>query len=151
MIQQNGNRDNLKYGPPEAWLGYSLLPEGNTKVLPLSHSSFIRCRHQVSTSFHWRLELWSGALSLLCWQGHWNNACRKHLCGVHNGKLTPKYHSHSKVQTSKLELYWVESGPGLQSSSSSIKSTNHYRFEINWKTYHHSLCIFNKLASSKLR
>ena len=33
MIQQNGYRDNLKDGPPEAWLGYSLLPEGSTRLL----------------------------------------------------------------------------------------------------------------------
>ena len=33
MIQQNGNRDNLKDGPPEAWLGYSLLPEGIHKII----------------------------------------------------------------------------------------------------------------------
>jgi len=35
MIQQNGNRDNLKDGPPEAWLGYSLLPEGAEIKFPL--------------------------------------------------------------------------------------------------------------------
>ena len=36
MIQQNGNREHLKNGPPEAWLGFSLLPEGNTKLFPPS-------------------------------------------------------------------------------------------------------------------
>ena len=48
MIQKNGNEDNLKNGPPDAWLGYSLLPEGNVENVFFS-SIF----HQVQiSSFH---------------------------------------------------------------------------------------------------
>ena len=52
MIQQNGNRDNLRDGPPEAWLGYSLLPEGNTKLLSPSQMFVIRCRDKVPAPLH---------------------------------------------------------------------------------------------------